>query len=268
MNKIRIDEYLVKFKNVESREKAKRIILSGYVYTENQLIDKPGKLIDISKDNIFIKDYDQKYVSRGGLKIEKAFSEFNISPKNKICLDVGSSTGGFTDYLLKNGASKVYSTDVGKNQLHSSLINNNKVIAKENINFRYADHKEFDNKLFDIIVCDISFISLSKILKNIQLFLNDDGIFVCLLKPQFEAGKGVTKKGVINDKDAHLLVINNFVKQAEEYKLFLNKITFSPIRGQKKKNIEFLCLLSKQKSSKYIDYMKIVNESREYFGIK
>ncbi|MFR2204894.1 MAG: TlyA family RNA methyltransferase, partial [Eubacterium sp.] len=201
-NKIRLDVAVFEAGYAPSREKAKAIIMAGQVYVNNQKVDKAGTEIK-SDDVLEVRGNTLKYVSRGGLKLEKAMQCFPISLSGKICMDVGASTGGFTDCMLMNGAVKVYSIDVGYGQLAWKLRCDERVVNLERTNFRYVTEEQIKDKI-DFASVDVSFISLSHILPNLNKFLNDDGQAVCLIKPQFEAGKEkVGKKGVVRDKSVH-----------------------------------------------------------------
>ena len=203
-NKIRLDVAVFEAGYAPSREKAKAIIMAGQVYVNNQKVDKAGTEIK-SDDVLEVRGNTLKYVSRGGLKLEKAMQCFPISLSGKICMDVGASTGGFTDCMLMNGAVKVYSIDVGYGQLAWKLRCDERVVNLERTNFRYVTEEQIKDKI-DFASVDVSFISLSHILPNLNKFLNDDGQAVCLIKPQFEAGKEkVGKKGVVRDKSVHAL---------------------------------------------------------------
>lgn len=204
-NKTRLDVALVEKGLAESREKAKAIIMSGIVYVNNQKSDKAGK--DVNEDDIIeVRGKTLKYVSRGGLKLEKAMECFPISLDGKICMDVGASTGGFTDCMIMNGAVKVYSVDVGYGQLAWKLRTDERVVNLERTNFRYVTDEQIKDKI-DFSSVDVSFISLKHILPNLNKFLKDDGSAVCLIKPQFEAGREkVGKKGVVSDPATHLEV--------------------------------------------------------------
>jgi len=206
--KERLDILLVNRSLAPSREKAKAMIMAGNVFVENEREDKPGTKFD-ENVNIEIHGKTLPYVSRGGLKLEKAMKSFEIDLKDCICMDIGASTGGFTDCMLQNGASKVYSVDVGYGQFDWKLRNDNRVVCMEKTNIRYVKPEDIDDML-DFASCDVSFISLSKVLPAAYNLLKDKGEMVCLIKPQFEAGKEkVGKKGVVRDPKVHLEVIEN-----------------------------------------------------------
>ena len=229
-NKTRLDVALVEKGLAESREKAKAIIMSGIVYVNNQKSDKAGK--DVNEDDIIeVRGKTLKYVSRGGLKLEKAMECFPISLDGKICMDVGASTGGFTDCMIMNGAVKVYSVDVGYGQLAWKLRTDERVVNLERTNFRYVTDEQIKDKI-DFSSVDVSFISLKHILPNLNKFLKDDGSAVCLIKPQFEAGREkVGKKGVVRDPKVHEEVISRIVRHADEVSFEVLDLSYSPIRG-------------------------------------
>ena len=211
--KIRLDVAVFEKGYAPSREKAKAIIMAGQVYVNNQKVDKAGT--EIKEDDVLeVRGSTLKYVSRGGLKLEKAMQEFPIDLNGKICMDVGASTGGFTDCMLMNGAVKVYSVDVGYGQLAWKLRCDERVVNLERTNFRYVTNEQIKDKI-DFSSVDVSFISLKHILPNLNILLSDDGQAVCLIKPQFEAGKEkVGKKGVVREKTVHLEVVKNVIDMA------------------------------------------------------
>lgn len=242
-NKERIDCALVSRGLIESREKAKAIIMSGIVFVNNQKCDKAGFTVG-SDDKIEIRGERLKYVSRGGLKLEKAISSFDINLKGLICADIGASTGGFTDCMLQNGAKKVYAVDVGYGQLAWKLRTDNRVINLERTNFRYVTTEQIPESL-NFASVDVSFISLSLILPVLYNLLSSDGRAVCLIKPQFEAGKeNVGKKGVVRDRNVHISVVEKIIDVAQNYGFSCLGIDFSPIKGPEG-NIEYLCYLQK-----------------------
>ena len=241
--KERLDVLLVRQGLAESREKAKAIIMSGNVYVNDQKEDKAGSMFDETKAQIEVRGNTLRYVSRGGLKLEKAMSHFDISLDNKICMDIGASTGGFTDCMLQNGAVKVYSVDVGHGQLAWKLRNDERVVCMEKTNFRYMVREDIQDDL-DFASVDVSFISLTKILGPAYQLLKPDAQMVCLIKPQFEAGKEkVGKKGVVRDPQTHQEVLDQFVALAHELEFRILGLTFSPVKGPEG-NIEFLGHLS------------------------
>lgn len=243
MTKERIDILLVEKGLIESREKAKRIIMEGAVYIDSQRVDKPGEKVDIDS-NIIVKGNPIPYVSRGGLKLEKAIEVFGINLKDKIALDIGASTGGFTDCMLKNNASKVYAIDVGYGQLDWKLRNDSRVVVKERTNIRHMKENDIGEKA-DFSSIDVSFISLKLVLPVAKNLLKDDGEIVALIKPQFEAGRDkVGKKGIIKDSKVHKDVIRDIYDFCSSIDLFINNITFSPIKGTTG-NIEYLAHINK-----------------------
>ena len=205
--KERLDVLLVKQGFAPSREKAKAIIMSGTVYVNDQKEDKAGSMFDGAKASIEVRGNTLKYVSRGGLKLEKAIMQFDIALSGKVCMDIGASTGGFTDCMLQNGAAKVYSIDVGHGQLDWKLRNDARVVCMEKTNFRYIQPEDIDETA-DFASVDVSFISLDKILDPAYRLLASDAQMVCLIKPQFEAGREkVGKKGVVREPKVHVQVI-------------------------------------------------------------
>lgn len=242
--KERLDILLVKQGLAESREKAKAVIMAGDVFVQGQREDKAGAMFDASKVQITIKGSSLKYVSRGGLKLEKAMDCFPISLEGKVCMDIGASTGGFTDCMLQNGAVKVYSVDVGHGQLAWKLRNDERVVCMEKTNFRYMTRPDIADDL-DFASVDVSFISLTKILVPARKLLKPGGQMVCLIKPQFEAGREkVGKKGVVREPSVHREVIEKVMDFAELVGFEILGLTFSPIKGPEG-NIEYLIYLKK-----------------------
>lgn len=242
-NKERIDCALVSRGLIDSREKAKAIIMSGIVFVNNQKCDKAGDTVK-PDDIIEIRGEKPKFVSRGGLKLEKAINVFSIGLKDCVCADIGASTGGFTDCMLTCGAKCVYAVDVGYGQLAWKLRNDSRVKNLERTNFRYVTKKEIPQPL-DFASVDVSFISLTLILPVLRDLLKDNGTVVCLIKPQFEAGKEhVGKKGVVRDRDVHISVIEKIINFAYSDGFSVLDFDFSPIKGPKG-NIEYLCYLQK-----------------------
>jgi len=236
--KERLDVLLVKNKLAESREKAKALIMSGIVFVNGQREDKAGTFFEEDLP-IEIRGNTLKYVSRGGLKLEKAIREFSVDPMGKICMDVGSSTGGFTDCMLQNGALKVYAVDVGYGQLDWKLRQDPRVVCLEKTNIRYASHEQIPEAI-ELSSIDVSFISLSKVLPAVKGLLAEEGEIVSLIKPQFEAGREkVGKHGVVREKSVHEEVIRNAFSYAHDNGFFIRHLTFSPIRGPEG-NIEYL----------------------------
>jgi len=244
--KERLDVLLVKNGHATSREKAKAIIMSGNVYVNGQKEDKAGSTFEEENIVLEVRCDTLRYVSRGGLKLEKALKVFPIDLNGCVCLDIGASTGGFTDCMLQNGALKVFSVDVGHGQLDWKLRNDERVICMEKTNFRYTTPEDI-GEMVDFASCDVSFISLSKILGPAYSLLKDNGQMVCLIKPQFEAGREkVGKKGVVRDKKVHEEVINNVIEYALEEGFSILDLEGSPIRGPEG-NIEYLLYLTKEK---------------------
>lgn len=262
--KERLDILLVEKNLVSSRQLAKSYIMAGKVYVNGNKEEKAGTKIDVNSD-IVVKDNHMKYVSRGGYKLEKAISEFNIELKDKVCMDIGASTGGFTDCMLQNGASKVFSVDVGYGQFDWKLRNDERVVCMEKTNIRYLKHEDI-NEYIDFASIDVSFISLTKILAPVKELLDEKASLVCLIKPQFEAGKeNVGKKGVVKDKKVHKSVIINVLGYAKSIGLKVSCVSYSPIKGPEG-NIEYLAYLHKNCSTIYIDQVdeivdNVVNES-------
>lgn len=242
--KERLDVMLVNRGLATSREKAKAIIMSGIVFVDGQREDKAGSTFD-EKVNIEIKGATLKYVSRGGLKLEKAMSHFDLSLDGKVCMDVGSSTGGFTDCMLQNGAIKVYAVDVGHGQLDWKLRNDERVVCMEKTNIRYVTPDQIDEAP-SFVSIDVSFISLTKVLGPVKELMTEDGEIVCLIKPQFEAGREkVGKKGVVRDRKVHEEVIHMVMDYASSIGFVLCNLEFSPIKGPEG-NIEYLLHLSRK----------------------
>ncbi len=260
VKKERLDILLVNRGLAASREKAKAVIMSGIVYVDNVKEDKAGTTFP---DNVRIevRGNTLRYVSRGGLKLEKAINEFGIVLNEKVCMDVGSSTGGFTDCMLQNGAIKVFSVDVGHGQLDWKLRNDDRVVCMEKTNIRYVTPEDIGEEV-DFASIDVSFISLTKVLLPVKNILKDDGKIVCLIKPQFEAGRDkVGKKGVVRDKVVHSQVIDMVVNYARSIDLYPLMLDFSPVKGPEG-NIEYLLYLSKKEAqSLSINIEEIVAES-------
>ena len=243
MKKERLDVLLVKKGLASSREKAKAIIMSGIVFVDGQREDKAGSTFD-EKQEIIVKGKTLKYVSRGGLKLEKAMKNFDIVLKDKVCMDVGASTGGFTDCMLQNGAVKVYSVDVGHGQLDWKLRNDERVVCMEKTNIRYVTPEDIEEPV-DFSSIDVSFISLTKVLLPVRNLLSQDGQIVCLIKPQFEAGREkVGKKAVGRDPAVHKEVMEQVITYAKSLGFLIKGLDFSPIRGPEG-NIEYLVHLKK-----------------------
>ena len=243
--KERLDVILVRQGHAPSREKAKALLMAGNVFVDNQREDKAGTLFDESKIKIEVKGRLLPYVSRGGLKLERAIGQFPITLQDKVCMDIGASTGGFTDCMLQNGAGKVYAIDVGHGQLNWKLRNDERVVCMEKTNFRYVTDADIREPI-DFASVDVSFISLTKILIPARNLLRQGGEMVCLIKPQFEAGRDkVGKKGVVRDRQVHIEVVRRIVDYADLTGFSVKGLTYSPIKGPEG-NIEYLMWLEKR----------------------
>ena len=248
--KQRLDVLLVEKGLAPSREKAKAIIMAGIVYVDGNKEDKAGTTFP-ENAVIEVKGKTLPYVSRGGLKLEKAMQKFPITLSGKVCMDVGSSTGGFTDCMLQNGATKVYAIDVGHGQLAWKLRNDERVVCMEKTNIRYVVPVDID-ELAAFSSIDVSFISLTKVLLPVKNLLTEDGQVVCLIKPQFEAGREkVGKKGVVRDRAVHEEVIRMVMDYASSIDFYPLALDFSPVKGPEG-NIEYLLFLSKNKQDQEI----------------
>ena len=245
LKKQRLDQILFNRKLAESKTKAQAMIMAGQVFVEGKKIDKSG--FNINHDaSIEIKNLGPEWVSRGAIKLLTALNGNNIDVRNKICIDLGSSTGGFTDVLIKNGAKKVYSIDVGTNQLHEKLKKNPKVISLENTNARYLK-KDLVSELIDIMVCDVSFISLKKVIEPNLYLLKNQSIIIALIKPQFESKKNETKKGIVRDSKIQQRICNEISDWLENNcECNVLSIIESPLKGPKG-NTEFLITAKYQK---------------------
>lgn len=222
------------------------MIMEGNVFVENQREDKAGATFDTEAE-ITVKGNTLKYVSRGGLKLEKAMTHFGITLEGKVCMDIGASTGGFTDCMLQNGAAKVYSVDVGYGQFAWKLRQDPRVVCMEKTNIRYVTPADIDDVL-DFASVDVSFISLTKVLIPARELLRDGGEMVCLIKPQFEAGREkVGKKGVVRDKAVHEEVIERIIEFASQNGFFVKNLEYSPIKGPEG-NIEYLVYIRKDET--------------------
>ncbi len=245
--KQRLDVALTERGLVASREKAKVVIMEGLVYVNGQKSDKAGAQVK-DDDKIEIRGETLRYVSRGGKKLEKAMEVFPISLQNSVCIDIGASTGGFTDCMLQNGAVKVYSVDVGYGQLAWSLRTDERVVNLERTNIRYITEEQIPEPV-DFASVDVSFISLTLVLPVAYRLLKENGQMVCLVKPQFEAGKDkVGKKGVVREPEIHKEVIRKVADCAKELHFILSGLDFSPIKGPEG-NIEYLLYLKKEENS-------------------
>lgn len=262
MKKVRLDQLVFDLGLTESRERAKTTIMSGLVFVDGQRADKPG--MQVSPDvSVEVKGAALPYVSRGGFKLEKALKVFPVDPAGKVCIDCGASTGGFTDVLLKNGAGKVYSVDVGYGQLAWSLRQDERVINMERTNIRYISSEQIPEPI-DIAVMDLSFISVKLVLPAVCPLLRDGGELICLIKPQFEAGREeVGKKGVVRDKNVHLAVIDGILDFASSVGMTVMGLDYSPIKGPEG-NREYLCFMKKGKfDAPIIDAQAVVDASHE-----
>ena len=259
-NKTRLDVLLTERGLLDSRQKAQATIMSGIVFVNGQRVDKVGTAV-ANDALIEIRGATLPYVSRGGLKLEKAMQTFPLTLTGKICADIGASTGGFTDCMLQNGAKKVYAVDVGYGQLDWKLRNDARVVCMERTNARYLTHEEIPEEL-DFASVDVSFISLKLIFPALYGLLREGGEIACLIKPQFEAGREkVGKKGVVRDPAVHLEVLEHFLIHAKENHFTVLGITYSPIRGPEG-NIEYLGFLRKsEEPDAAVDLLAIVEAS-------
>ena len=261
--KERLDILLVEKGICESREKAKTNIMAGLIFVDGQRIDKAGEKVKVDADIVF-KGEKLKYVSRGGLKLEKAMNTFGIDLTDKVCMDIGASTGGFTDCMLQNNASKVFAVDVGYGQFAWKLRTDERVVCMEKTNIRYVTPEDIGIAL-DFASIDVSFISLRTIMPAVKALLGDKGEVVALIKPQFEAGRDkVGKKGVVRDKEVHLEVINTIINFLMENELNVLGLSYSPIKGPEG-NREYLVYFTKDKdkegSFELSQIEDVVNES-------
>ena len=260
--KERLDVILVDQGHTQSREKAKAVIMAGNVYVNGQKEDKAGTMFDESKITLEVRGSQLKYVSRGGLKLEKAMESWGILLTDCVCMDIGASTGGFTDCMLQNGAAKVYSVDVGHGQLAWKLRNDERVVCMEKTNFRYMVPGDIDDEL-DFASVDVSFISLTKILIPARDLLKDGGQMVCLIKPQFEAGRDkVGKKGVVRERSVHEEVVRKILDYADSIGFDILHLEFSPIKGPEG-NIEYLMHIQKN-SAKVLENTELSEKETEW----
>lgn len=258
-NKTRLDVLLVEQGHMESRQKAQAVIMAGSVFVDGQRVDKPGTAVP-NTAQIEVRGHALPYVSRGGLKLEKAMKTFPLTLTGKVCADIGASTGGFTDCMLQNGAKKVYAVDVGYGQLDWRLRSDERVVCMERTNARYLTHEQIPDEL-DFASVDVSFISLKLILPALAGLLKPDGHAVCLVKPQFEAGREkVGKKGVVRDPAVHLEVLEHFLEHAKESRFTVLGLTYSPIRGPEG-NIEYLGYLSRAEEEPPVHDLKALVEA-------
>ena len=257
LSKKRIDEVLVEKGLFKSRSEARRFIIEGKILLNGQLVQKAGTLVK-DEDQIILKE-GKKYVSRGGLKLEFAIDQFGIDPKGLITSDIGTSTGGFTDFLLKRGVKRVYDVDVGYGQFDYSLRNDKRVILLERTNARYLTQKEIPEQL-DLIVMDVSFISIVKILPALTPLMKEESSIISLIKPQFEGKREYLKKGIVKDKGIHKEILFNLIDNISRIGLCVTDATYSPVKG-KKGNIEFFFLIKKHgKLVNFHHIYKIVDE--------
>ena len=259
--KKRLDVLLVEQGLADSREKAKAIIMSGIVYVDNNKEDKAGTTFEETA-RIEVRGNTLKYVSRGGLKLEKAMNNFGVTLEGKVCMDVGASTGGFTDCMLQNGAVKVYSVDVGHGQLAWKLRNDERVVCMEKTNIRYVTPDDIDD-VIEFASIDVSFISLTKVLPAVRELMTPGGEIVCLIKPQFEAGREkVGKKGVVRELSTHIEVVQMIVDYARAKGFRTLHLSYSPIKGPEG-NIEYLLHITKDESreNEEFDIRALVEES-------
>ena len=267
MKKVRLDQLLVDLGLSQSRERAKITIMEGSVFVDGQRVDKPGTAVDPEK-KIEVRGEQLPYVSRGGWKLEKALRVFPVTAADKICLDCGASTGGFTDVLLQSGAVKVYAVDVGYGQLAWKLRTDERVINLERTNVRYITREQIPEEI-GLGVCDVSFISIKLILPAVHALLRDGADMICLIKPQFEAGREkVGKKGVVRDAKVHLEVVQSFLAFFPAAGFTLMGLDFSPIRGPEG-NIEYLAWLKRGTfAAPEIDAAAVVAASHQAFEEK
>ncbi len=259
--KKRLDVLLVEQGLADSREKAKAIIMSGIVYVDNNKEDKAGTTFEETA-RIEVRGNTLRYVSRGGLKLEKAMNNFGVTLDGKVCMDVGASTGGFTDCMLQNGAVKVYSVDVGHGQLAWKLRNDERVVCMEKTNIRYVTPDDISD-VIEFASIDVSFISLTKVLPAVRELMTPDGEIVCLIKPQFEAGREkVGKKGVVRELSTHIEVVQMIVDYARANGFRTLHLSYSPIKGPEG-NIEYLLHITKDESreNEEFDIKALVEES-------
>lgn len=259
MAKQRLDTYLAENGLAETRSKAQSLIMAGEVYIDNQKAQKAGEQVS-GDENIEVRSRGLRYVSRGGLKLEKAMECFPITLDNTICMDIGASTGGFTDCMLQNGAKRVYSIDVGYGQLAWKLRTDERVVNLERTNFRYITKEEIPETI-NFFSVDVSFISLKLILPPAYDLLSDSGSAVCLIKPQFEAGReNVGKKGVVRDKSVHKDVVRSVIEFTKEIGFNVGGLNYSPIKGPEG-NIEYLMYITKNGENAEINIDDVVEKS-------
>ena len=265
--KVRLDQYIFEEGYAPSRRRAQALIMSGIVFVNNQKADKAGTMIK-DTDIVEVRGKDLKYVSRGGLKLEKAINEYGLELTDRVCMDIGASTGGFTDCMLQNGAKKVYAVDVGYGQLAWKLRSDERVRNMEKTNIRNVTEDMLEEKI-NFFSVDVSFISLKHIFPVAYAISTEDVIGACLVKPQFEAGKEkVGKKGVVRDSEVHKEVIENVIGYANEFGFYVHNLTFSPIKGPEG-NIEFLIIISKDSEKPTVTQQEIddiVMQAKQHLG--
>lgn len=262
MKKVRLDQLVYEFGFTDSRERAKTTVMSGLVFVNGQRADKPG--MPVAPDaKIEVHGDALPFVSRGGFKLDKALKVFPVDPSGKVCIDCGASTGGFTDVLLQHGAAKVYAVDVGYGQLAWKLRNDERVVNLERTNLRYVTSEQIP-ELMDLAVMDVSFISIKLVLPAVKALLKPDADLICLIKPQFEAGREeVGKKGVVRDRAVHEHVIHSILDFASEIGLTVMGLDFSPIKGPEG-NIEYICHMKNRVSEAVsINVEAVVTASHE-----
>ncbi len=259
MAKQRLDQYLVDHNMVESRSMAQSMIMAGEVYINGQKAAKAGESVT-GEEKIEVRGKRLQYVSRGGLKLDKAMKVFPIDLSEKVCMDIGASTGGFTDCMLQNGAKSVYAVDVGYGQLAWKLRQDPRVINLERTNIRYVTREQVAEEI-DFFSVDVSFISLTKVLLPVYHLLKSGGEVVCLIKPQFEAGReNVGKKGVVRDFKVHVAVIEQVLHFTKEIGFCVSGLGYSPVRGPEG-NIEYLMYVKKQGEDTAFDVAALVTKS-------
>ena len=265
--KVRVDQFVFEEGYTESRQRAQALIMAGVVYVNNQKVDKAGYMLK-ETDKVEVRGKDLKYVSRGGYKLEKAIELYNLDLTDRVCMDIGASTGGFTDCMLQNGAKKVYAVDVGYGQLAWKLRTDERVVNFEKTNIRNVTEENLEEKI-NFFSVDVSFISLKHIFPVAYAISTNDVIGACLVKPQFEAGKEkVGKKGVVRDSAVHKEVIINVMDYANQNGFFVKELTFSPIKGPEG-NIEFLIVITKNEQDNLIGEEQVdmvVNEAKKHLG--
>ena len=262
MKKVRLDQLVYELGFTDSRERAKTTVMSGLVFVNGQRADKPGMPVALDA-KIEVHGDALPFVSRGGFKLDKALKVFPVDPSGKVCIDCGASTGGFTDVLLQHGAAKVYAVDVGYGQLAWKLRNDERVINLERTNLRYVTSEQIP-ELMDMAVMDVSFISIKLVLPAVKALLKPDADLICLIKPQFEAGREeVGKKGVVRDRAVHEHVIYSILDFAPEIGLTVMGLDFSPIKGPEG-NIEYICHMKNRIGEAVpIDVEAVVTASHE-----